>query len=82
MLNGKTRSTLLGVIGAYLAYLGYDLFQTRGDADTTMTMPIRILFIVLFGLAGIALMVYSILLWKRSLKEEKEEKPDDPNSMK
>ena len=45
-------------------------------------MPIRILFIVLFGLAGIALMVYSILLWKRSLKEEKEEKPDDPNSMK
>ena len=46
MNSGKTRSTLLGVVGAYLIYLAYQLFESRADADTTMTPAIRIVFIV------------------------------------
>ena len=86
MNNGKTRSTLLGVVGGYLLYTAYQLFEGRADVNTTMTMTARIIFIVLFALAGAALVVYACLLWKRALREEDEknarETQKDDNSMK
>lgn len=84
MNSGKTRSTLLGVVGGYLLYTAYELFDARGDTNTTMTMTARILFIALFALAGAALVVYACMVWKRALKEEDEKKKteQDENSLK
>ncbi len=76
--NGKTRSSLLGVVGAYLLYTAWDLWQERGNTDTVMTVPARIVFIALFALAGAALLVYAVYVWKRS-EDQKEENPRDRN---
>jgi len=78
----KTSSTLFGVVGAYLVYLAYGLFRDRADPNTTMTPAVRILFMVFFALAGVGLVVYALIVWKRAMEEEKNEKQDDPNQMK
>ena len=83
MNSGKTRSTLLGVVGAYLVYLAYQLFEGRAETDTAMTPAARIAFIVFFALAGAAVMVYAVIVWKKSMKEEEQEKPkEDENTLK
>ena len=82
MTNGKTRSTLLGIIGAYLLYLAYQLFDGRNDPDTSMTAVPRILFIILFGLCGAALIIYSLRLWRKALNQEKQEPSVDNDSVK
>ena len=83
MTNGKNRSYLLGIVGAYLVYLAWQLFDARAETDTTMTPAVRYIFIALFVIAGIALAVYAVIVWKKSGEEEKQEKPkEDENSLK
>lgn len=62
MKNNKTRSSLIGVAGGYLAYLGWQLFQDRLAPETAMPQGVSILFAVLFALSGAALMVYAFRL--------------------
>lgn len=83
MNNGKTRATLLGIVAAYLLYTAYELFEGRNDPNTTMTLPVMILFIVLFVIAAGFLAVYACRVWKRS-KQEEEEQPaqEDGESLK
>ena len=45
---GKNRSYLMGIAGGYLLYIAYQLFESRGDQNTTMTPFVRIAFIVFF----------------------------------
>lgn len=84
MNNGKTRSSLLGIVGAYLLYTAYELWQDWGNTETTMPTPARIVFIVLFVLAGAALLVYAVYVWR--LADDQREKnappPKDENSLK
>ena len=83
MNSGKTRATLLGVVEAYMFYLAYQLFESRADTDTTMTPAARILFIAFFVLAGIAVAVYTVHVWRHSSEQEEEQKTkDDENSLK
>ena len=84
MNNGKTRSSLLGIVGAYLLYTAYELWQDWGNTETTMTAPARTVFIILFALAGAALLVYAVFVWKRSddRQEEKPREREDENSLK
>ena len=83
MNSSKNRSTLLGVIGAYLIYLAYQLFESRLDADTTMTPAARIIFMILFSLSGIALVIYAVRIWRKSDQEDDEKKQDeDINALK
>ena len=84
MNSGKTRSTLLGVVGAYLMYLAYQLFEKRADADASMPPALRIVFIVFFALAGAAIIVYALLVWRKSREEDEQEQQhkDDENTLK
>ena len=69
--------------GGYLVYLAYGLFRDRAQTDTTMSPAARILFIALFALAGAALVIYALVLWLRSCKEEDgQDRRDDMNSLK
>lgn len=74
----KNRSYLMGIVGGYLIYLAYQLYESIGDTNTTMTMPVRIAFIAFFVLAGIGLLVFAFRLWFTTDKEEKENKPEQP----
>ena len=83
MNNGKTRSSLLGIVGAYLLYTAYELWQDWGNTETTMTTPARIVFIVLFVLCGAALLVYAVYVWRHADdREENAPPPKDENSLK
>ena len=75
---GKNRSYLMGIAGGYLLYIAYQLFESRGDQNTTMTPFVRIAFIVFFVLAGIGLLVFAFRLWFAANKEEKEKKEEQP----
>ena len=84
MKNERIHSTLLGVVGAYLIYLAYQLFEKRADADASMPPALRIVFIAIFALAGAAVIVYAFLVWKKSRAEDEQEqqRKDDENTLK
>ena len=85
MNNGKTRASLLGIAGGYIAYLAFELFQKRNDAGSSMPPFVRILFIALFGICGIGLVVYAIRLWYKAARdgdEEEKEPRENENSLK
>ncbi len=73
----------MAIVGAYLLYTAYELFQGRNDPNTTMTPFVMYLFIALFVIAAGGLFVFAWRLWKGS-REEEEEKPEreDENSLK
>ena len=82
--NGKTRSSLLGIVGAYLLYTAWELWQDWGNTETTMTTPARVLFMALFVLAGVALLIYAVYVWKHAddPKEEETQPKEDEHSLK
>ena len=83
LINGKTRAGLLGAAALYLLYISYQLFQSREDTNTTMTPAIRILFIVFFAAAAVALLCYAVYIWRQSVREDEQKPPeDDPKSLK
>ena len=59
MNRDKTRSGMLGAAEVYLLYLAYSLLEGAGSADGGISPFVRVLFIVLFGLGGAALLVYA-----------------------
>ena len=81
MNSARSRSALIGIVGAYLLYTAYDLFKGRENPDTTMTRSAMILFIALFVVSGILLLVYAVRLWKAGEKEA-EDNRDSENRMK
>lgn len=82
MNRGKTRSSLLGLVAVYLLYIAYELFQGRNDPETTMTPAARILFIVFFVLASVAILIYAYRIWKKSGQEEEKTPRDQNESLK
>lgn len=82
MNNGKNRASLMGVVALYLLYLSYQLFEARGDTNTTMTPAVRIMFIALFVIASVALLIYAVRLWRHSKEDDDQPQQDDKNSLK
>ena len=85
-MNGaKNRSYLMGVVGGYLLYLAYQMFEER-NSESSMSMAVRILFMVFFIIAGIGLMVYAWRIWKIADKAERAKKeepvPENKDAMK
>ncbi len=72
MSGGKTRPALYGVVGAYLLYTAYGLFQGMGDPATKMPLVVQILFIIFFAAAGAGLLYAAVRMWKRVSREESE----------
>ena len=59
---GKNRSYLMGIVGGYLIYIAYQLYNSMGDPDAGMSPPVRIIFIVFFTLAGIVMLLIPVWL--------------------
>ena len=84
-MNSNTgRSSIFVIVGAYLIYLAYQLFEKRVDADPSMSPALRIVFIAFFGLAGVAVIVYALLVWKKSRgnNEQEQQCKDDEDTLK
>ena len=72
----------MGIAGAYLLYLAWQLLQSLHDTETTMSPVLAVLFAVLFVGAGAALLVYALKLWKKPADEDEKSRRDDGNSLK
>ena len=77
MNKANVRSGLFALVAVYMIKIAYDLYQARLDPDTTMTDTARILFMVFFALAGVALLVYSAVIWNRGRKQQQEEQKEE-----
>lgn len=69
--NEKTHSALLALVGGYLLFTAWQLFQDwqKGVQDS-MPETVRLVVSVLFALAGLAVLGYSWAVWRRSLKQD------------
>ena len=86
MNRPKNRSYLMGVVGGYLLYMAWQLFDNRNNPDSTMAPWVCIMFAVLFVIIGVGLMIYAFRIWKIADREEREgkteEKPENPDGLK
>ena len=76
MKQERNRAGLLGIAGAYLLYLAWQLFQGRNNPDSSMPRAVLGLFIGIFGIAACALFVMSWKLWQKAADKEKEEREE------
>jgi len=84
MNSGKTRSSLFAVVGAYLLYIVWELYQGWNDPNTTMSHTVMVLFMVIFVVAAGFLFFFAVKLWKNADRDEAEKKQaeDDATRLK
>ena len=73
MSSGKTRAGLYGVVGGYLLYTAYGLFQGLGNPETHMSLVLQIFFVVFFAVVGAVLVAVAVRMWRRVSREESEQ---------
>ena len=84
MNTGKSRASLLGIAGAYLIYISYQLLKSLIDGEpTSMPRWVLILAIAGFAVIGVAVIFYAWRVWKKGKEDQdKEPDPDQDNSLK
>lgn len=71
MKNERLHSTLLALVGGYVLFLAYDIYNKYKSGAKEMSDTLYIIIIVFFSLAGIAVLYYSWTVYKKYLHEEK-----------
>lgn len=82
MNSSKSRSSLMGIAGAYLLYLAWQLLQSLKGTESKMAPALTVLFAVVFCGAGAALLVYALKIWKKPADDDEKSPPEDKNSLK
>ena len=85
MNANRNRALLMAVVGGYVLYLAYDLLKNLIDGNRgTMSVPVFILSITFFTVAGVALLIYAWKVWKGprdedpvTIGDEEEEKKEE-----
>ena len=72
-MNEKGRTIFCGVAGAYLIYLAYDMFQTKAAMQDIKLL----LFSVVFGIAGVLLLLMAGKSYKSYMTEAMSDKPEE-----
>ena len=70
---------LLALVGGYMLYTAYHLAENARNGAEDMAYPAVIAFTALFALAGLGVIVYAWIVWRKGEKERKdaEQKKDD-----
>ena len=80
-IQNRNRAMLLAVVGGYLIYLAYEMMRDELAGKSSMQMWLCVLFTILLGGAGIAVLVLAWRVYKTKDPDE-EEKKEDPNALK
>ena len=80
-IQNRNRAMLMAIAGGYVIYLAYEMVRDQLAGKSTMAMWTCILFTILLGGGGIAVLV---LAWKiyRTKETEEQETNDDSNDLK
>ena len=82
MKNEKIHSTLLALVGAYILYIAYQLFEKYRSGTGEMPDAVFIIAIVVFVLGGLGTMYYAWNVyskWKKSEAADKSDREEDNN---
>lgn len=78
MKNKNTHSMLLTLVGGYVLYIAYHLFENLRSGAEDMPRGVAIAAIAVFAVAGLAVIAYAWKLWRESKREEKQAREDEP----
>lgn len=68
-MKSKGQAAFYAIAGGYLLYLAYQLFEGRTD-NAGVNDVTALLFSILFAVAGIAILIYTAIMYQKILKEE------------
>ena len=77
MKNRNTHAMLLTLVGAYMLYTAWHLFENMRSGAQEMPAAAYIALIVLFALAGVGIFVYAFIIWRGSRREEDKKSRDE-----
>ena len=78
MQKQNIHAMLLTLVGGYMLFIAWNLLDKLRAGSGDMPRWAFILFIAVFGLAGLAVLVYAYLVWKKA--EKKEDENEDQES--
>ena len=76
MKNDGAHGVLLWVIGGYIGWMGWKMLENTRAGLSTMSMPLTIVLMALMMLAGLAVIVYGVLLFLRGWRKQNEDSTD------
>ena len=77
MKNEKIHSMLLGLVGGYLLYLAWDLYEKYRDKAGEMAPALNIVFIIIFALGGLGTLYYAWVIYRKDRKETEEKEQNE-----
>ena len=78
MKNEKTHAMLLGLVGGYILYLAYQLFEKYRSGAEEMPPALNILAIIVLGAGGIGTVVYAVLIYRKAREESRKKEENEP----
>lgn len=75
--NEGTHGALLLMVGGYIAFMGYKMYQNTVAGLSTMSMTTTVVAMSLMILAGLAVMVYGGVTFYHGWQEQKKGIPED-----
>lgn len=75
--NESVHALLLALVGGYVLYLAYQLFDKLRMGAEEMPLWLAVAAIVLFVLAGLGVLVYAWHIWQESKREAQNPDEDD-----
>ena len=77
-MNGKkynpgVHATLLALVGGYLLFIAWHLFDSMRTGAAEMSDALYILLTVFFTLAGAGVLFYAYITWRKADKEKRRE---------
>lgn len=77
MKKPQTHAVLLALVGGYLLYIAYHLLENLQAGVNDMPQAAAIAAIAVFTLAGAAVMLYALHIYRAAKKEDTAEEKDD-----
>jgi threonine/homoserine/homoserine lactone efflux protein len=71
MKNEKTHSTLLALVGGYVLFLAYQIWDNYRNGAGEMPDYMYIIVIILLALGGLGAIYYAWMVWRKAVSAEK-----------
>ena len=71
MKNEKTHSTLLALVGGYVLFLAYQIWENYRNGAGEMPDYMYIIVIVLLALGGLGAIYYAWMVYRKAVNAEK-----------
>lgn len=79
--NPQTHALLLTLVGGYVLYIAYHLFENLQSGSGDMPVPAAIAAIAVFAAAGVGVLLYAYKVYRSAPKDD-DPADDDPNKLK